>query len=201
MDEAMRTAPRMAVQQEEAQLYPLADDSYARWTPVIALREVPSAPMQELIDATRAALESGLFYSRHVLDAVVTALAHRLTPALLERGRGRVEGGDFGMETYYARKYIEACAQREHRRAAEARLSLAPGRALGTLIFNDGKQTTSCVVTKWENGWGTLRGRRGRQTVEIRCDAIAVEYAIERYHERRDRRAGEQGQSQAALFV
>jgi hypothetical protein len=104
--------------------------------------------MQELIDATRVALKSGLFYTCDVYQAVVDTMRHRLTPALLERGCGRVEHGDFGMEVYYARRYLEALELRERRQAAEARLVLAPGRVLGTLIFHDRKQTTSCVVTQ-----------------------------------------------------
>ncbi|MCG1040935.1 MULTISPECIES: hypothetical protein [Mycetohabitans] len=93
------------------------------------------------------------------------------------------------------------CVLRERRQAAEARLALARGRVLGTLIFHDCKQTTSCVVTQWANGHGTLRGRRGRQIVKIQCDALAIEYAIKRFLERRVLHTDKQVAPQATLFT
>lgn len=56
-------------------------------------------------------------------------------------------------------------------------------------------------MTQWENGRGTLRGRRGRQIVEIQRDALAIEYAIERFFERRALRTDKQVVPPATLFT
>lgn len=150
----------------------------------------PTARQQLLMDAVAKALDDGAFRSRDLEDRVAQTLG--VTPEQRARNSHNVDGGDFGYDVYGARKAVEAQRESAKSREFSDALSLKPGDALGTLVFNDGKVTTGVkVVSLNESGLiATITGKRGAATLngEVGVDAIAS--AIDRAKERGKRSDG-----------
>jgi hypothetical protein len=166
--------------------YPLADDAYKAWTPVVAGLVTPDEHMVRLIESTQKALDSGLFYSAEVKAFVAADM--NISPEVASRNKTRVEGGDFGYETFYAQKYLE---RRAHERAlteAENTLGLVPGKDLGTIMFNDYKLNTKCVVESIEGTQVKIVGKRGRYTMSCVTDALGIQAALARAFEQGKRK-------------
>jgi hypothetical protein len=178
-------------------LWPFTDDPYVRWTPVVRRQQQPNADMQQLIDATQAAVDDGLKYADEVYASVVARMAARLTPELLARGATRVERGNFGMEIYYARKYLDALQLEQRLADAFEQLAAQPGMHLGPLIFLDQKQTSACYVVRVDDHSGliTVRGKRGRHEVQVESTALQILAAVRSYRDRLGRRTGREEHS------
>lgn len=155
----------------------------------------PTDRQKVLIDAVLDAKANGLFYTKDVLNHVAKALS--VTPEQTAVGATRTEGGDFGMDCYYARQFIEARHRHEAERQAWTLLKPAIGMDIGTLVFNDYKRTTGVVVTGFvgdgdvKNGKGmlmALRGKRGSMTVLLNATATQVRYAMDRAAEKGNRK-------------
>jgi len=82
-------------------------ESYDRWQPVLRGQAKPTESMTALILATRHAVEAGNSYTADVLAFVLNEMAGRLDGDP-EEGKDRVEGGEVGMDVYYARQAVEA---------------------------------------------------------------------------------------------
>lgn len=171
----------------ETTYYPLCgstSEAHARYAN-LANRVGPIEPhMMRLIGAVSRAVKSGLFYNDDVLAAVIADFGDHLRPGDAEIGKGAVQGGQFGMEVYYARDYLRACEARELLDAADEKLALSKGVQLGTLIFNDFKVTTGCVVSTIDRAGVIVMGKRGRYTVQFTTNVVAIDAAIERAFEK-----------------
>lgn len=167
--------------------YIAVSDPYKDWT----LRECedysPTERQCTIIEAVQSALDAKLFYTSDVLEHCKVFLG--VTPDQAAVGAKNVEGGDVGMDCYYARGYLEA--QRCHKiaRISLDRLKPRVGQCLGTLVFNDFKRTTGVTVTEYSGGKILhASGKRGAYTVTLSCTAIQIENAINRAFERKQRK-------------
>lgn len=108
---------------------------------------VPTPRQSLVIEAVRLAKSTGLYYSSEIRDFVARHLQVK-EGDLNANFQMRVEGGVFGMDCYYAAKYLDAqqCLARE----TEAKTLLKPyvGQKLGTMVFNDFKRCTGVAVVE-----------------------------------------------------
>jgi hypothetical protein len=146
----------------------------------------PEMHMMVLIESTQKALDSGLFYTKDVKAFVLNDM--NVSPEVSSRNKARVEGGDFGYETYYAREYIKRRAHERHFAEVEAKLALTPGADLGSLIFNDYKLNTKCAVESIEGAKVKIIGKRGRYTMSCVTDVLAIDSALVRAFEQGKRK-------------
>ena len=154
----------------------------------------PTEAQQAMMNAVQAALDDGAFYSSEVLEHVAAQL--HVTAKQRTVGPG-VEGGSLGMDCYYAR---DALRQREmNSKRAQAHSDLDPkvGRQLGTLMFNDYKRTTGCVIVEVDGPRIRIRGKRGSVTAEATTDALTLANAANRAVDRGVRKAAQP----ASLFA
>lgn len=158
--------------------YYLCADPYKDWAAHQHTSFVPTPRQQPVIDAVRAALDSGLYYTKDVLAFCADRLG--VSPEDRAKGATRVEGGDLGMDCYYARCYLDAVKQRALESAAHESLRPVEGMKLGVLRFNDFKRTSACVVTAVEGNSISFTGKRGAVTIAGKAKALQVAYAMDR---------------------
>lgn len=133
-----------------------------------------------VIEAVQSALDAKCFYTDMVLEHCKKYLA--ITPEQAAVNTERVEGGNFGMDCYYARNYIEAQLGHESERIALNRLNPRVGQDLGVLIFSDFKRNTGMTITAISAGGKLfdLCGKRGAYKVSLSCTAKQIEHAMNR---------------------
>lgn len=174
---------------------PCAVDWHKDWAGYEVDGYQPTDRQRTIIDAVAAALAAGMFYSSEVRDFVAKTLG--VTAEQAAAGTNRVEGGDFGMDCYYARGYLGAQKRHEAERKSWSKLRPAQGMELGTLMFNDFKRMTGVVVTGLfgdgdpVSGKGMLvdlQGKRGSILVGIRVGASNIRCAMDRASERKLRK-------------
>ncbi|MGL4260690.1 MAG: glucosaminidase domain-containing protein, partial [Afipia sp.] len=152
-----------------------------------------ATPNQEiLIESVQRALDAGNYYNKDVEAFVADDLG--VSNESLQVGRERVDGGAFGYDVYHARREIE---RREGFKAnvdAANKLDLEPGKQLGTLVFNDAKQTKAVQVESISDDKQSvvLVGSRGKNKVKIDVASVSVMRAIERAEESGFRKAAPQ---------
>jgi hypothetical protein len=156
-------------------------DIYAEWAGSKVRGYVPTARQQVAINAVAQALSEGVFYSRDVDKRVAELL--NVPPEVVASKRTNVEGGDFGYDLYYARDYLRAQEKYKAEDDASARLNLSVGDVVGTLMANY-KRVTGCAVIAINGGQITLRGKMGKNTVELTVNARQIEAAISGAHSR-----------------
>ena len=167
--------------------YVAVSDPYIDWQKREMDGYVPTDRQMVVIAAVRAAVEAKLFYTSDVLAFAKTYLA--ITEEQAAVGTDRVEGGNFGMDLYYARDFLRAEEAHALDRSARDRLKLCVGKQLGTLVFNDMKRNTGMRVTSTVDGkLFTLTGKRGASTVILSCSARQIEHAMVRAFERGQRK-------------
>jgi hypothetical protein len=128
-----------------------------------------------LIDSVRRALESGLYYTKDVLAFVVRDLNVSEEAQAIQAKH--VEGGLMGMETYYARDYVEKVAARVKDEEAAARIVPEVGKRLGAIVLNDGKLINAWTIVRMSHRGSavTIQGKRGKHLVEWTGGASRVE--------------------------
>lgn len=145
----------------------------------------PTERQKSVIEAVKSALESKQFYTDEVLKYCIDYLG--VTPEQSKVGAGRVEGGDFGMDCYFARDYLRHAQEHADARNSLAMLKPFVGQDLGTLVFNnDFKRNTGMTVKALSDNQKeiTLQGKRGRFVVELVCTARQIENAMDRAFEK-----------------
>ena len=171
--------------------YTLAtQDEYTDWAGHQSLHFTPTERQALVIEAVAAALASELFYTVDVTAFCAARLS--VDPVTLTHQRSqtmRVEGGSFGMDCYYARRYLDAVKARNAEACARAALKPAIGQRLGILMFSDYKRMTGCTITDLNDEAITLIGKRGSVTVTATASAMQIVNAQARAAERRARRA------------
>lgn len=154
-----------------------------RWEGSMRRGFEPNAYQQAIMDAVRAALDAGKFYSDEVRDFVADRLG--VTPEQRALNKTRVEGGDFGYEVYLARKVVEARSKDAKLQEATRELNLKPGDKLGTLVFNnDFKRNTGMTVVSVDGDTVVLDGKRGAQAIRQTTDSLGVKAGIDRAKEK-----------------
>lgn len=178
---------RPAVPAQGGYSVPTQNEGYNEWRRNECADFQPSARQQIVMDAVRQALSEGLYYTNDVRPRVAQILG--VTGDDLSRGALRVEGGDFGMDVYYARQALEA--QQRHtaiaKSAAEMRLKV--GDVIGATMFNDFKlnHKTEVIDVAAANEY-RLKARRGAATVTFTANAQSLRIAIERAFEKGKRK-------------
>lgn len=167
---------------------PLDKPSHEDWRGVEREDFIPSARQLQAITAVRVCLNEGLFYTVDVLARFIELLG--IPPAVSGSRREKVEGGEVGMDAYYARKYVEAQATYMAERAAAAKMALVVGSKLGTIRLSDMKRYTSLVV---ESVLPTgmhfrLTGKRGSTGIAVEMTALAIQRAIDRAFDAKQRK-------------
>lgn len=146
-------------------------DQYTHWAPRNQPSFVPTARQQVLMDTYIAAKDAGNFYTKDVLSF---AIKHLNVPAdIASVGADKVEGGDLGMDIYYARDAVYCIAARARSVAAASQLNATVGMALGSLSINY-KRTNCCTVTAVEGSLITFTAKRGGKSVEGKAGAEQI---------------------------
>lgn len=123
---------------------------------------VPDARQQVLVHVINVALIKGLYYTADILKFAIEYLE---IPADVANARSKnVEGGDVGMDMYYARGYVRA--QKGFAEIKESHEKLKPyvGMVLGSLRI-DFKRVNCCVVQSVEGTKIGFSGKRGSVSV------------------------------------
>jgi hypothetical protein len=148
----------------------------------------PTPRQKRVMDVVARALDDGLFYNNDVTERAAKELG--ATAEQRSVGVDRVQGGDFGMDVYYARQAVEAIRRREAEKRAKDAANFQAGEKLGTLIFNDGKQVRAAVIEKVEGDVITFSGKRGSQVVRGNASAMQLKSGMDRAKERGARAYG-----------
>jgi len=160
--------------------YELPKNCFEDWRGANGLDFKPTSRQQLVLDATQKALDKGLFYGVDVRAFVAQEL--EVPEETLALGTKRVEGGNFGMDVYYARQSLEKRSEARYGLKVVSELRLANGVKLGTRVPSDGKQLRAatfegaCAV----NGMITVQGRRGSRLVKFVVTGKSLVAAIER---------------------
>lgn len=148
---------------------------------------VPDERQKLVIEVVRRATEEEkLYYTRDVYAFCVK----QLNPSSvdLEKRTKTVEGGEVGMDLYYARQYLDARKRFALEDEAQAALKPCVSMKLGTLVFNDFKRITGAHIVAVDVITLTLQGKRGINTIQLATTALAVRNAMERAVERKLRK-------------
>jgi hypothetical protein len=163
--------------------------AYKDWAGCQRREFLPTERQRSVIEAVQAALDTNLFYTDEVREFCAQRLC--ITAAQAHVRADKVEGGEFGMDCYYARGYLKSRQEIAAEDAAYRKLAPRGGLPLGTLMFNDYKRNTGMVIEELlPEGRLKLRGKRGRYVVTLECTALSIGYAIDRAAEhglRKDR--------------
>lgn len=166
-------------------------DPYRDWTCHESRDFKPNARQQIVIESVRRALAQGLFYNTDVRAFCASDLA--ISEDVDKCKRERVEGGTFGSDLYYARRYLDAVALHEKQDAAVAELSLKAGQKLPALMFGDYKLIRAVFVETVSESGRVVAIRGSRGTSKVRAESLTplqVKYAIERAEKWSKRREG-----------
>jgi len=183
-------APVLDQVQHVAPGYSLPEHVYDDWRGAESLAFVPNDRQRVVLQAVERALSEGLFYSTDIRARCAELL--QPSDADKARGAGKVEGGYFGMDLYYARCSIKA--QKRHQEQAETLRALSPtvGDVYGVLVFNDYKVSRACRVEEVSDEGDIVlslcRGARAGWRVTV--SAVQIAYAMDRAHEKGARRGG-----------
>ena len=145
--------------------YHLHADPYTDWRLNHSREFTPDARQALAMSAVQQCLDEGLFYTKDVRARCLQLLP--VTPEDAARGIGNVEGGDFGMDMYYARRALDARAGFAADDAAILEMSPKVGQSLAHLRFNDGKLIRAVKITAVSDDCRsvTITGKRGATTV------------------------------------
>lgn len=170
--------------------YFLPANTYSDWRRNECEDFTPTDRQKLVMDVVQQAIDAGRYYTKDVLAFAKEAL--KPSAEELERGKG-TEGGEFGMDVYYARQANTAAKQFAVSREAWQHLRPIPGKNLGTIMFNDYKRITGATVIGFSGegdittGKGmrmVIEGKRGSVKVRLEATASQVRCAIDRAHEK-----------------
>lgn len=157
--------------------YTLPDKSFDDWAGHQQWDYQPTARQLIVIEAVRTARSEGLYYTNAVQARCAVLL--KPTAEQLAVRADKVEGGEFGMDCYYARRYLDAQVVFEKVKETFAQLQPFVGMKLGTLMFSDRKRTTGVTVVGVEGYSVEVVGRRGRTSVSGKGTTLQISFAID----------------------
>lgn len=147
-------------------VYEMVAHTYYDWRGHESRDYVPTARQEPIIAAVRHALnEAAMYYTADVRKHCVGLL--QPTAEQLAVNSGKVEGGEFGMDLYYARAYLEAQRKFQWNDAMMSRIQQLVGTRVGTLIVNGVKLSSCFFVEITKDGVFQLEGNKGSKRVEI----------------------------------
>lgn len=158
------------------------------WAACEARGFIPSENQKLVIAVVKAALASGLFYTTDVRSFCAKAMGLTSEQEAAQFQHSRVEGGVFGMDCYYARKYLDATSRFASEDKAHAQLKPHVGQKLGTIMFNDFKRNTGAIVSEVNDRMITLHFKRSKCLLGAEVTALSIQHAINRAAEKQLRR-------------
>lgn len=102
---------------------------------------------------------SGAFYSHEVSQAVAEDLGFDMKN---NRGTDRAEGGDFGMDVYYASVALDQHDARTHNEAVWDATQPQAGEKLGALVLDNGERLSNASIHDVDEAHKTVRVVYGR---------------------------------------
>jgi hypothetical protein len=162
--------------------YTLPDKSFDDWAGHQQWDYQPTARQLIVIEAVRTARSEGLYYTNAVQARCAVLL--KPTAEQLAVRADKVEGGEFGMDCYYARCYLDAQAVFAKVKETFAQLQPVVGMRLGTLVFSDSKRTTGVTVVGIDGYSIEFTGRRGSSAVTGKGTTLQISFAMDRAADR-----------------
>ena len=158
--------------------YTMPANPYDDWRGCEYRGFVLSARQELVIAAVRQCANEGLRYA----DEVQTRCRALLNPSAdeLAVNINKVDGGWFGMDVYYARKYIDQAAKYAAEDAANTALNATAGMALGQLMFNDYKLTRAVSIINVDDKGIWISGSRGTAKIVATVSAMQIKHAMDR---------------------
>ena len=168
-------------------ILPVGDSIHASWRLSECSLFQPTHHQTVLMDATRQALEEGLFYNIDVDNRVAELL--QITHEQRAINTTNVCGGDFGYDVYFAQKAVRSQDSIKENNNILNQMSLKPGDVIGTLIFNDNKIIRLAKVESIDEGAIIITGSRGPKTFRFLVKPVHIKEAIDRASENGKRKA------------
>ena len=187
-DHLLDLPAQVEVKAYEAYELPEAKALHNSWDACQGRGYQPSENQKLVISAVQSALDAGLYYTNDVRDHCAKVMAISSQQDSANFANARVEGGIFGMECYYARKYLEACSLHASEDKALAQLQPHVGQKLGTIVLNDGKRCTGAVVAEVDGASMWLQFKRGSSLMTCMAPVLSVKNAIDRAAEQKLRK-------------
>ena len=149
---------------------------YTYWNRRVFDDFVPNERQQMLMDVYSEAKQAGLFYTVDVLEFAKKRLEP--TPEVSAIGADRVEGGDFGMDMYYARDAVDCISRRARLKADFETISPVIGMKLGSLS-SDHKRTNACVISGIDGMYIIFNCKRGSKFIQFSANSTQIVNALE----------------------
>lgn len=162
--------------------YHLPEDTRTDW----ALHEtrgfVPNERQQLVIEAVRRATEEAkLFYTKDVYAFSVKLLMPDAES--LSKNATKVEGGEVGMDIYYASRYTDARKAFAREDAAAAKLKPMVGMKLGKLRLQNLKSCTGSTITMVAVDAIAVDATLGSKRIRISTDARGIAHMMDLAYE------------------
>ena len=158
--------------------YHLPDDTWADWSLNETRGFEPDERQEIVIEAVRQAIdEAKLFYTKDVYDFCVKILMPDADA--LAKHTKKVEGGEIGMDIYYARRYIDARKSFAREDAAAAKLKPMVGMKLGKLRLQNLKSCTGSTITMVAVDAITVDATLGSKRIRLSTDARGIAHMMD----------------------
>lgn len=167
--------------------YQLPANVYADWARNETRDFVPDDRQKLVIEVVRRAIEEeGLYYTKDVYAFCVKQLIP--SPDDLAKGARVVEGGQVGMDLYYARQYLDARKRFALEDQVAAQLRPQVGMVVGTLTLQDLKRYTGATITAVNGDELNLQVKRGSVEVRFTTTPLGLSRCMERAYEKKQRK-------------
>lgn len=167
--------------------YQLPENTYEDWVRNETRGFVPDERQKLVIEVVRRAIEEEkLYYTKDVYAFCVK----QLTPANddLAKGARVIEGGEVGMDLYYARQYLDARKRFAMEDQVAAQLRPQVGMVVGTLTLQDLKRYTGATITAVNGDELTIQAKRGSVGVRFTTTPLGLSRCMERAYEKKQRK-------------
>jgi len=159
------------------------------WNAIEHKNAKPLGFYADLMACIKQAQASGLFYNSDVYPKAAELMAAMGYEDAREATAEHSVNSVFGSHCYLAGSAIRTLAKQQADKDNLTRLAPFVGQELGTLVFIDHKRTTNVTITEFDSdGLIKFSGKRGAQKVYGQADATALFNAINRAHERKQRK-------------
>lgn len=168
------------MQNQAATRYELPANTFMDWRGCERYDFVPTPRQQLVVDAVQKALDAGNYFTKDVLEFCKQVL--QVSEAQASVAVTRVEGGEVGMDLYYARKYLGKQKELQEALAVVKLLQPHVGQQLGTIMFTDYKRITGAFIAEVsaDSLSMTVQGKRGHAVVAFSCNPLSIVHAIDR---------------------
>lgn len=167
--------------------YQLPEDTYKDWACNQTRGFAPDERQKLVIEVVRRAIEDEkLYYTKDVYAFCVKQLCP--SPDNLAKSAARVEGGEVGMDLYYARQYLDAQKRFALEDKATAILRPQVGMVVGTIVLQDLKRYTGATITSVNGAELGLYAKCGVNKYQLSTTSLGLMYSVDRAHERKLRK-------------